>query len=107
MAQDLHGAGANFLGGAGLSLEQVGLITAAYPDVCSIAQLLTSALSDRLGRKWLIAARIWVQATGIGLFVLRHSSSSRPCAVTILPFLFTKKAIRPGKGKKHQPPGRQ
>lgn len=59
-----------FLAGAGLPLGQVGLITAAYPGVWSIAQLLTGALSDRLGRKWLIAAGMWVQATGIGLFVL-------------------------------------
>lgn len=59
-----------FLVGAGLPLEQVGLITAAYPGVWSIAQLFTGALSDRVGRKWLIVAGMWVQAIGIGLFML-------------------------------------
>jgi MFS family permease len=32
-------------------------------------QLLTGALSDRLGRKWLIAGGMWVQALGIGVTV--------------------------------------
>ena len=30
----------------------------------------TGALSDRLGRKWLIAAGLWVQAAGIALVVV-------------------------------------
>jgi MFS family permease len=58
-----------FLAGAGLRLEQVGLIAATYPGVWGLSQLLTGALSDRWGRKWLIAAGMWVQAAGIGLFV--------------------------------------
>ncbi len=59
-----------FLAGAGLRLEQVGLIAAAYPGVWGVSQLLTGALSDRWGRKWLIAFGMWVQAVGIGLFVV-------------------------------------
>jgi MFS family permease len=59
-----------FLAGAGSSLEQVGLIAATYPGVWGLSQLLTGALSDRWGRKWLIAAGMWVQAGGIGLFVI-------------------------------------
>jgi MFS family permease len=59
-----------FLAGAGLSLEQVGLIAATYPGVWGLSQLLTGALSDRWGRKWPIAAGMWVQAMGIGLFVI-------------------------------------
>lgn len=59
-----------FLAGAGLPLEQVGIIAATYPGVWSISQLLTGALSDRWGRKWLIAVGMWVQAAGIGLFVV-------------------------------------
>jgi MFS family permease len=58
-----------FLAGAGLPLEQIGLIAATYPGVWGLSQLLTGALSDRWGRKWLIAAGMWVQAVGIGLFV--------------------------------------
>lgn len=59
-----------FLAGAGLPLEQVGLIAATYPGVWGLSQLLTGALSDRWGRKWLIATGMWVQAIGIGLFVV-------------------------------------
>jgi len=59
-----------FLLGAGLSLAQIGIITAIYPAVWGISQLATGALSDRWGRKWMIAAGMWVQAIGIALFVL-------------------------------------
>lgn len=56
--------------GAGLSVEQTALVAAAYPGVWSVSQLITGALSDRWGRKWLIAAGMWVQAVGIALFVI-------------------------------------
>ena len=58
-----------FLAGAGLSLEQIGLIAAAYPGVWGLGQLFTGALSDRWGRKWLIAGGMWLQAVGIWVFV--------------------------------------
>jgi MFS family permease len=59
-----------FLTGAGLPVEETGIIAAAYPGVWGLSQLITGALSDRLGRKWLIAVGMWVQAVGIGLFVV-------------------------------------
>jgi len=59
-----------FLAGAGLALAQIGVITAIYPAVWGVSQLATGALSDRWGRKWMIAAGMWVQAAGIALFVL-------------------------------------
>jgi MFS family permease len=62
-----------FLAGAGLSLGQIGMITAVYPGVWGVSQLLTGALSDRLGRKWMIVVGMWVQAAGIGLFVMGRS----------------------------------
>ncbi len=55
---------------AGLSVEQTALIAAIYPGVWSISQLATGALSDRLGRKWMIAVGMWVQSIGIALFVI-------------------------------------
>ncbi|HEX9386001.1 MAG TPA: MFS transporter [Anaerolineales bacterium] len=55
---------------AGLSVEQVALIAAVYPGVWSMSQLVTGALSDRWGRKWMIVVGMWVQAIGIVLFVL-------------------------------------
>ncbi len=58
------------LRGAGLPLEQVGVIAATYPGVWGLSQLVTGALSDRVGRKPLIVAGMWVQAVGIGLFVI-------------------------------------
>jgi len=38
-----------------------------------MTQLLTGALSDRIGRKWLIAGGMWTPALGIGIVVLSHS----------------------------------
>ncbi len=59
-----------FLAGAGLEVRQIGVIAALYPGVWGMGQLVTGALSDRLGRKWLIVAGLWVQALGIALVIL-------------------------------------
>jgi len=59
-----------FFAARGMSLEQIAWLAAIYPAVWGAGQLLTGALSDRLGRKWLIAAGMWVQAVGIGGIVL-------------------------------------
>jgi MFS family permease len=55
---------------ANLSLEHIGWLAAIYPAVWGIGQLFTGALSDRWGRKWLIATGMWVQAGGIVLVVV-------------------------------------
>ena len=52
---------------AGLSVGRIGVLAALYPAVWGIGQLFTGAWSDRVGRKWLIAAGMWVQAAAIGL----------------------------------------
>jgi MFS family permease len=39
----------------GLSVAAIGTLAAIYPAVWGLVQLLSGALSDRLGRKWLIA----------------------------------------------------
>lgn len=59
-----------YLAQSGLAVEKIGVIAAAYPAVWGLAQLATGALSDRWGRKWMIAAGMWVQAAGIGCFVI-------------------------------------
>ena len=59
-----------FYASANLSLERIGWLAAIYPAVWGIGQLFTGALSDRLGRKWLIASGMWVQAAGIVLIVM-------------------------------------
>ncbi len=56
-----------FFATRGLDLAQIGTLAAIYPAVWGIGQLVTGALSDRVGRKWLIAAGMWVQAAGIAL----------------------------------------
>jgi MFS family permease len=55
---------------AGQSLERIGWLAALYPAVWGVGQLFAGALSDRLGRKWLIAAGMWVQGHGLALTAL-------------------------------------
>jgi len=50
---------------AGLSLKQIGTLAAVYPAVWGLGQLFTGAWSDRVGRKGLIVAGMWLQAAGI------------------------------------------
>ena len=59
-----------FFATAGMSLGQIGVLAAVYPATWGVTQLLTGALSDRVGRKWLIACGMWVQAAGIAVVVL-------------------------------------
>ncbi len=47
---------------AGLSLAEIGVLAAIYPTVWGIGQLGMGALSDRIGRKGLIAAGMLLQA---------------------------------------------
>jgi MFS family permease len=62
-----------FFAAAHMTLSQIGYLAAIYPAVWGLGQLFTGALSDRLGRKWLIAAGMWVQAGGIAVIVLSSS----------------------------------
>jgi MFS family permease len=52
---------------SGLGVARIGVLVAIYPAVWSVGQLLTGALSDRWGRKWLIASGMLLQAVGIAL----------------------------------------
>jgi MFS family permease len=55
---------------AGLSLERTAALTAIYPATWGLVQLGTGALSDRIGRKWLIAVGMWMQAGGIAVIAM-------------------------------------
>jgi MFS family permease len=57
---------------ANLNLERIGVLAGIYPATWSIGQLATGALSDRIGRKWLISAGMWVQAAGIAIVIVSH-----------------------------------
>jgi MFS family permease len=52
---------------ANMSLAQIGTLAAIYPAVWGLGQLFTGAWSDRVGRKRLIVAGMWIQAVGIGV----------------------------------------
>src|ERR1041384_3322983 len=51
----------------GLSVERIGILKAVYPAVWGILQTATGPLSDRWGRKGLIAGGMWIQAAGLFL----------------------------------------
>lgn len=57
---------------AGLSVERIGLLAAIYPMVWGVGQLVTGGLSDRWGRKWLIAGGMLVQAVGLVVMATAH-----------------------------------
>jgi MFS family permease len=59
-----------FFAAHGLGVQQIGVVKAVYPTVWGMLQLLTGPLSDRVGRKSLIAWGMIVQAVGIWLTVL-------------------------------------
>jgi len=59
-----------FFAAHGLGVESIGVIKAVYPTVWGLLQVVTGPLSDRFGRKGLIAGGMIVQAGGIWLTVL-------------------------------------
>jgi len=61
-----------FFAREGLSVDRIGVLVALYPAVWGAGQLVTGALSDRLGRKWLIAAGMWTQAAAIAFIAAAH-----------------------------------
>jgi MFS family permease len=54
-----------FFAAAGLSLAQISVLAFAYPAVWGVTQLVTGPLSDRWGRKWLIAGGMVLQGLAL------------------------------------------
>lgn len=54
-----------FFAARGMSLRQIGVLAAIYPATWGVLQVVSGAMSDRIGRKWLIASGMWIQAAGI------------------------------------------
>jgi MFS family permease len=52
---------------AGFSVGKIGVLAALYPAVWGVGQLITGALSDRVGRKWMIVAGMWLQAAALAV----------------------------------------
>src|SRR5581483_9067691 len=73
-----------FYAAAGLSLGRIGWLAAIYPAVWGAGQSFTGARSDRVGRKWLIAGEMWVQAAGIALIVLSTKFLGFAAGATLL-----------------------
>jgi MFS family permease len=69
---------------AQMSLEQIGVLAAVYPATWGVAQLFTGAWSDRIGRKWLIASGMWVQAAGIGVVLVSHGVAEAAIGCVLL-----------------------
>lgn len=55
---------------ADLTVQEIGLLFALYPAVWGVGQLLTGALSDRIGRKWLIASGMALQSGALVVIAL-------------------------------------
>jgi MFS family permease len=59
-----------FFAAAGLSVREIGVLAFVYPATWGVAQLATGALSDRWGRKWLIAGGMLLQAAALAAMVV-------------------------------------
>ena len=73
-----------FFAAAGMSLPQIGTLAAIYPATWGAAQLVTGPLSDHTGRKWLIAAGMWVQAIGIAVVITSATFSGFAAGAILL-----------------------
>lgn len=69
---------------AGLSVGRIGILAALYPAVWGAGQLITGALSDRWGRKWMIAGGMWLQAIALGVIALGDSFAIWAVAAAML-----------------------
>ena len=59
-----------FFAAAGLSVRQIGVLAFVYPATWGVAQLWTGALSDRVGRKWLIVGGMLLQGVALAAMPL-------------------------------------
>ena len=59
-----------FFAAAGMNVAQIGILSFTYPAVWGLLQLLTGALSDRWGRKGLIAGGMLVQSAALAIIAL-------------------------------------
>jgi MFS family permease len=58
-----------FFTGVGLTVSEIGVLVAIYPASWGFFQLFTGALSDKIGRKWLIVCGMWLQALSLWMIL--------------------------------------
>jgi MFS family permease len=68
----------------GMDLAAIGVLAAIYPATWGIVQLGTGALSDRVGRKWLIVCGMWTQAAGIAVVTIAETFAAFAAGAAIL-----------------------
>jgi MFS family permease len=73
-----------FFADGGLEIGRIGLIAATYPAVWGLAQLVTGGLSDRIGRKPLIAGGMILQALALSSIALSSTFSMWIAGAAIL-----------------------
>jgi MFS family permease len=73
-----------FFAASGMTLEKTALLAAIYPATWGVVQLGTGALSDRIGRKWLITTGMWTQAGGIAVIIVSERFSGFAAGATLL-----------------------
>lgn len=73
-----------FFAAAGVSVGRIGVLAAIYPAVWGLGQLVTGAWSDRVGRKRLIVAGMWIQAVAIGLIASGEEFAMWVAAMALL-----------------------
>jgi len=73
-----------FFAAGGLGIAQIGLLAGIYPGVWGTAQLLTGALSDRLGRKGMIVAGMMLQGVAIIVLPFLHDFAFWAVAMAVL-----------------------
>ena len=61
-----------YFAAAGLDVARIGILSFTYPAVWGLLQLGTGALSDRWGRKWLIAGGMLIQGGALAAIALVH-----------------------------------
>ena len=73
-----------FFATAGLSVREIGILAFVYPATWGTTQLVTGALSDRWGRKWLIAGGMLLQGIALASMVVFAGYASWMAAGVLL-----------------------
>ena len=70
--------------GAGLEVDEIGLLFALYPGVWGVGQLFTGALSDRYGRKRLVTLGMLTQSAALVVIALSSTVATWAVGTVLL-----------------------